>query len=98
MGEVSERSQIQPVRSPSNSATCASVNRSASPRSTERFNSRAMALRTESSWLSRRRFAPFSPPSGESEILPSFSRSKGVYLPASSLQRRSNLVGAIDCR
>ena len=30
-----------------------------------------MALRTESSWLSRCRFAPFSAPSGEPEILPS---------------------------
>src|SRR5215210_740816 len=44
-------SQIQAVRKPRRSATCESVNPSASPSSTERLSSRAISLSTESSWL-----------------------------------------------
>src|SRR5215207_300616 len=50
-GEESSISQIQPVRNPSSSATCDSVNPSASPSTTERLSSRAISFSTESSWL-----------------------------------------------
>src|SRR5918998_236627 len=54
-GEASSLSQTQPVRRPSNSATCERTNRSAWSGSTERLSSRAITFKTESSRLRRSR-------------------------------------------